>query len=277
MKLSVMTLGCPEWDLQTICSRAAEFGCDGVDFRGIQGELDVSKLPSFTTQVAQTRTLLADHGLLVSGISSSIHVCAPERRRSSIEEARRTLEAAVAVGAKHIRVFGEGSPDRIGYPDAAKIGLDCVREILRLPGADNVSWNFETHDHWTRSADCKLLLDAIPNPAFGVALDLAHTRRIGGESAAHTLGVLGERVRYVHIKDAILDPSHRYAMKDGWRYVLPGTGSVELDRGIAALKSYGYDGWLMFEHEKRWHPGLEAPEIAFPAFVRWAKKVLADQ
>jgi hypothetical protein len=37
------------------------------------------------------------------------------------------------------------------------------------------------------------------------------------------------------------------------------------------LKSSGYDGWLQFEHEKRWHPNLPEPEEIFPVFAKWAR------
>ena len=275
MKLSMMTLGCPAWDLETICRRAGEYGFDGIDFRGIQAELDVTKLPAFTTDVKQTVKLLASHGVVASGISSSIRVCDLSRRSASLDEARRTLDAAMAVGAKHIRVFGEGDPDKIGYAESARIGRDCVDAILNLPGANQVSWNFETHDHWIQSQHCRLLLDAITNPAFGVAWDLGHTRRIGDETAEQTYRSLGKRVRYVHIKDAMRAEGHPLVMKDGWRYVPPGQGELELDLGIGVLKRNGYDGWVMFEHEKRWHPELEEPEVAMPAFVKWARQSIA--
>jgi len=39
VKLAFTTLGCPDWDLDTIISKAAEFGFDGVDFRGCRGEM----------------------------------------------------------------------------------------------------------------------------------------------------------------------------------------------------------------------------------------------
>jgi sugar phosphate isomerase/epimerase len=192
-----------------------------------------------------------------------------------LDEARRTLSAAIAVGAKHIRVFGEGHPGKIGYAEAAKIGADCVAAILEIPGASHVSWNFETHDQWIQSRHWLLLLDAVSSPAFGVAWDMGHTRRVGGETPEQTLDVLADRVRYVHIKDSVRAEGHPLAMKDGWRYVLPGRGELGLEHGIAVLKQRGYDGWLMFEHEKRWHPELEEPEVALPAFAQWAKQVLA--
>ena len=36
MKISFTTLGCPDWDLDTICRRGREYGYEGVDFRGLQ-------------------------------------------------------------------------------------------------------------------------------------------------------------------------------------------------------------------------------------------------
>ncbi|MDB5328800.1 MAG: Xylose isomerase domain protein barrel [Phycisphaerales bacterium] len=81
-------------------------------------------------------------------------------------------------------------------------------------------------------------------------------------------------MHYVHLKDAVPAQGHAHAMADGWRYVLPGEGTLALGEAVAVLSDQGYDGWLVFEHEKRWHPELEEPDVAFPAFVRWAKAQL---
>lgn len=63
-------------------------------------------------------------------------------------------------------------------------------------------------------------------------------------------------------------------MKDGWRYVPPGAGQLPLEEAIALLKGHGYDGWIMFEHEKRWHRELESPEEIFPIFSAWVRPLL---
>lgn len=276
MKLSLMTLGCPAWDLETICRQASAFGYDGIDFRGIQDQIDITRLAAFTTGVSQTARLLGEHGLVASGISSSIQVCSAERRAECLDEARRTIEVAMALGNANIRIFGEGRIDTNGHAAAATVGAECVRAILALPGAERLNWNFETHDHWIKSADCRLLLDVVADPAFGVAWDVGHTRRIGGETPDQTLAAIGDRLKYVHLKDALRAKGHPKAMTDGWRYVLPGQGELHLEEAITVLHQRGYDGWLMFEHEKRWHPELEEPEIAFPAFVQWANSIFAQ-
>ena len=42
-----------------------------------------------------------------------------------------------------------------------------------------------------------------------------------------------------------------------------------------ALAAVGYDGWFTFEWEKRWHPEIEEPEIAIPAFAAFLRRLAA--
>ena len=274
MKISMMTLGCPAWDLDTICAKGHEYGFDGVDFRGMLDTMDITTLPEFTTQAEATKAKLADAGLAISGISTSIRVCVPEQREANIEEAKRTLALAQEFGCKNARIFGGGNLETHNHKELAKIGRDCIEAILALDGADNVNWLFETHDLWIKGNDCKLLLDSIPNPAFGALWDMGHTARVGGETSQESYAAIGPRVGYTHVKDAVYEPDHPQAMKDGWRYVLPGQGQLPLAEAIGILKENGYDGWILFEHEKRWHPELQEPEVAFPAFVEWVRPLL---
>lgn len=273
MKLSFMTLGCPEWDLQTVIDRAVEYGYQGVDFRGLRDEIDVTTLPEFTTGVADTRRRFDDAGLRVCTISSSLRVCDPERRGENLDEARRTLEVAASLDVENVRVFGGGPVEEIGHEKAADIGVETMGAVLDLDGADSVRWLFETHDHWIRSSDCALLLSRITSPSFGALWDIGHTSRVGGESPEQTFAAFGDRIGYAHIKDAVYDPSHPQAMDDGWRYVPAGTGSLPLAAGLTLLRQAGYTGWVTFEHEKRWHPELPEPEVAFPQFIEWFRSL----
>lgn len=274
MKISFMTLGCPAWDLDTICARGQEYGFEGVDFRGYLDEIDITQLPEFTTNAAQTRRQLEDAGLSVSGISSSIRVCVSEDLEKNIEEARRTIAVAKEFNVVNIRMFGGGDIEKYTHQELAEFGCDCVEQILALDGARDLKWLFETHDNWVQAEHCKLLLDNIPDPAFGALWDTGHTWRVGREKPADSFAAVGSRVGYAHVKDAVYDPESPLAMKDGWHYVAPGTGELPLVESIALLKQNSYDGWLLFEHEKRWHPNLPEPEEIFPQFVRWIRPLI---
>ena len=274
MKLSFTTLGCPEWDLDTICAKGGKYGYDGVDFRGLKETMDITQLPAFTSAVAETRRQLQDAGLEVSGISSSIRVCVPEKLEANVEEAQRSIPVAKGLGCGAVRVFGGGDSAVYSKEELADIGRDTMQQILALDGAADLKWLFETHDEWIKAVECKLLLDRVPNEAFGVLWDMGHTARVGEESPTQTYEAVGPRVAYTHIKDAVYEPEHAEAMKDGWRYVAPGTGQLPLQEAIALLKQHDYDGWIMFEHEKRWHQELEDPEDIFPVFSAWARPLI---
>jgi len=274
MQLSFSTLGCPDWDLDTLAARGREYGFDGVDFRGIGDQMDVTVLPAFTTGVEATRQLLADSGLQVSCISSGISVCEAERFDDNLAEAARTIPVARALGCGRVRVFGNEGLQPRSRLELADIGRDCLAAILALDGAGDLEWMLETHDLWTRGADCRLLLDRVPERQFGILWDMGHTTRVGGETPAQTWEAVDGRVFYTHVKDAVHEPGHERAMNDGWRYVPPGTGQLPLAEALELLRERGYDGWLMFEHEKRWHRELEEPEVIFPEFVRWVRALL---
>lgn len=275
MKLSFTTLGCPKWDLQTICANAKAYGFDGIDFRGVQDDLDVTTLPQFRSGISATRKMIADAGLEVSGLSTSISICNPEKRRDNLEEAKRTIASALDLSCANVRVFGGGDLTTTSREDAARIGRESLREILKVDGAQFLNWLVETHDNWSSSNDMLLLLDGMDHPSVGVLWDIGHPPRSHGEQPADTYAALGRRVKYTHVKDALKDPTHPHAASDGWRYVLPGEGEIPLTEAVAALRKGGYDGYLTFEHEKRWHQDLPEPEIAFPEFVKWGRRVLA--
>jgi sugar phosphate isomerase/epimerase len=274
MKISFTTLGCPSWDLDTICARAREYGYDGVDFRGYLDNIDITQLPEFTSGVPETIEKFHAAGLEISGISSSITLCDPGLRQRNLEEARRTIPLAKKLQTDNVRVFGGGDLERYSRPELANIARECMNAIFELDGGRDIRWLFETHDHWIKSSDCRLLIETVNSPAFGALWDIGHTPRMAGETPAETYTSIGRWIGYTHIKDAIHDPGHPQAMEDGWRYVFPGQGQVPLAEAIQVLKENGYQGWLTFEHEKRWHPDLPEPEEAFPAYARWARSLI---
>ncbi len=111
-KISFMTLGCPNWDLDLICTRGQEYGFDGVDFRGYLDQIDITLLPEFTTRSSESLHKLQDAGLAVSGISTSIRVCVPDDLEKNLEEARRTIAVAKTFETVNIRIFGGGNLER---------------------------------------------------------------------------------------------------------------------------------------------------------------------
>jgi len=79
-------------------------------------------------------------------------------------------------------------------------------------------------------------------------------------------------VRHTHLKDS-RPPQN--SEKDR-RYVLTGTGEVPVKETVKVLVANGYRGYYGFEWEKRWHPEIEDPEVAFPHFANVIRQYLAE-
>ena len=90
MKISFSTLGCPGWDLARIVSEARQLGYHGVEFRGLQMQMNLYELPEFSTHLAETVRLFGDAGRAVCclGSSARFHDTDKQKVQENIDELR---------------------------------------------------------------------------------------------------------------------------------------------------------------------------------------------
>ena len=132
-----------------------------------------------------------------------------------------------------------------------------------------VAIGVETHDDFSASsvvAELLALFDSRADPDWvGAVWDSHHPHRMG-EPPADVYANLGRRILLAQVKDARRGP-------DGdWQLVLLGEGEVPVRQMLGLLAAGGYRNWISVEWEKRWHPEIEAPEIALPQH----RRVLAE-
>jgi hypothetical protein len=58
--------------------------------------------------------------------------------------------------------------------------------------------------------------------------------------------------------------------------VLTGTGDIPVQETVSVLVRNGYKGYYCFVWEKRWHPEIEEPEVAFPHYAKTMRNDLAE-
>jgi sugar phosphate isomerase/epimerase len=263
MKLSFTTLGCPDWTLQEIVENAAQMGYDGIDFRGLLEDIDITGRPEFTTLLGDTRRLLSDNGIAVSGlaISARFAVANPVEREEQFDEARRNLELAAKLDTHVMRIYGGRVPEGHTVETIMPVFVENLRAIGDEAEAYDVTLAVETHDEWTDSATVARVMAQTNHPRVRVLWDLHHPYRAGGESPETTYANLGPYTVSTHLKDSLpLDGG-------GYAYVALGDGDVPLKAMLDLLVAGGYDGYAILEWEKRWHRELAEPEVAFPQFV----------
>lgn len=272
MKLSFTTLGCPGWTLRQIIENAAQMGYAAVDFRGLLDEIDISRRPEFTTGLDETRRLIADHGLVVSGIATSARyaVVDPAERAKQFDETQRNMELAARLDAHVLRVYGGRVPDGYTVETIMPILVDNLRAIADQAAAYDVTLALETHDAWTDSTVFRRLMDQTAHPRVRVLWDLHHPYRANGEDPVLTYNNLAPYTVSTHVKDSI-------PTADGHQYVLLGEGDVPLKKMLDMLVAGGYKGYAILEWEKRWIPSLAEPEIAFPQYVAQIRAWLGDE
>jgi inosose dehydratase len=71
-----------------------------------------------------------------------------------------------------------------------------------------------------------------------------------GSDPVQTIRDLGERCRYIHLKDILPEAIGKFReVKD--KFCELGTGALDLEGVIKAIKDIGYTGWIMVERDNR--------------------------
>lgn len=267
-KLAYTTLACPDWTWEQILERTREYGYQGLELRGVEGEMDLTRARPFTpANLAATKRELADRGLPVCCLDTSVRLHETDAS-ASLDEGRRHIDLAAELGSPHVRVFGDRIPEgepRESVLERVASGLIALGQHAEGTGVQVL---LESHGDFSRSEDLAETLARAQHPNVGVLWDVHHPFRFQGEPVSETYNRLREWIRHTHLKDSRATP-------EGPRYCLVGQGDVPLEEVLRLLREGGYDGWLSFEWEKKWHPEIEAPEAALPAYVAAIREVEA--
>lgn len=271
LPLGFSTLGCPRWEWTKVLDFAAAHGFAAVELRGLQTEMDLTKRPEFApTQIDETLRQIAEHGLRISDLGASANMHETDAKRAAaLDEARRFIDLAHALHAPYIRVFGNKYVEGVPRDQLLAHIARGLRELGDYAGDRGVTVLLESHGDFTDSPTLRELMERANSPAVAILWDAHHTFAFGKEAPEETVRQLGRWIRHTHLKDSVPAGTDR-------RYVLTGTGEVPVRRQIETLVRAGYTGWYSFEWEKRWHPEIEEPEVAFAQFAEVASGYLRD-
>lgn len=191
-----------------------------------------------------------------------------ERRRASDAMRRDLLEAADALGARHIKVSGDMSgtdwptavlADTFGdlCRDAAKVGA--------MVGIEIMPWsNFSTIERTME------VVEAAGQPNGGLLIDIWHLAR--GNVDFGEIGTLPKAaIVSVEIDDALETPVENLWDDTLHHRLPPGQGSFDIARFLAEVEKTGYDGPIGVEIISTSHRKLPLKTAAETAFNAAAK------
>jgi sugar phosphate isomerase/epimerase len=277
MQLAYTTLACPDWSWQSAIQAASDYGYDGIEWRLVDGEVVTRAFPLETAQ--EINEAVARAGLQTCALDSSVKLTLPPGpdRDAQIEDCRGMLRVARAFGASMMRVFPGVYPESVSDEEAMGWVVDGLRSLISTAREEGVTIALETHDKFgwprratrgtTTSSFLAQVLSQVREPEVGVQWDIANPY-LEGETADATWENIKDHLAYVHLKDMRQNP-------DGtWQYVPTGEGEMPITSAVDWLRASGFDGWISFEWEKKWHPELAEPEEVLPQFVTYMRELL---
>ncbi|MEC4018106.1 sugar phosphate isomerase/epimerase family protein [Streptomyces sp. H27-D2] len=253
MRLAFSTLGIPGTPVTDVVRLAVDHGYHGVELRAHPEE------PVHTGLSLERRADVVERfkaaGVEILSLAGYVRVAEAGEDEPVLAELRTLLALARDLGAPFVRVFPGG-----GDQSAEEADATAARRLGAIaPHAADLGVRvlLETHDSHRRGADVARIIGPVGHRNVGALWDVMHTW-LAGEEPAASYAALAPQLGYVQVKDIA-------SAEDSAPLPL-GAGALPLAECLRALSRDGWDGWLCWEYEKRWHPqAAELPALLTPA------------
>ncbi|SDF02613.1 AMP-binding protein [Sporomusa acidovorans] len=262
MKLAFSTIGCPNFSWTDLYSMAKDLGFDGIEVRGLGNEIFPARAHPFTAaQIPQTVKKLADLHLEIPCLSSACCLKFADKAEEIYQELVQYIELAAKLSTPYVRVLGDLGPQPTGDVDDSVV-LDALKRLIPIAEEKHVTLLVETNGVYADTARLGQLLNQAASDAVSALWDIHHPYRFAGETPEQTVQNLGAYVKYVHIKDSVVESGTIH-------YRVMGEGDLPIDSILWALNSINYDGYLSLEWINRWAADLDDAGVIFSNFINY--------
>ena len=229
----------------------AHAGYDGV-------ELFDGNLAEYADSADELERLLDEHGLVLVAVYSGANFIFTDILDQELWRIDRAAWLGARSGARHLVVGGGAQTlQPPGEPEYERLAtaLDRVVDIAERHGLTACF-----HPHLTTIVETAEQLDRLlPHTSISLCPDTGHVL-LAGDDPATLIRAHGDRIPYVHLKDADLQTRE---------FVPLGTGALDLPGVMQALGEIGYDGWITVELDA-WADPAEGARINRHALEPWS-------
>jgi len=264
MKIAFSTLACPNWRWQDITSAAKDFGFDGIEVRGLGEDVFAVNAPPFAeAELPTTIRQLGALRLTIACFSSACCLKYTEREEENLAEITEYILLASKTATPYVRILADVAPAPEGdvVDDSAIVAQ--LKKLASIAERNGVTLLVETNGVFADTARLYRLLEQVASDAVAALWDVHHPYRFFNESAEKTVQNLGAYIKYVHVKDSVVDDAGQI------QYRLMGEGGLPIDEMVMALRSINYEGFVSLEWVKRWSKDLEDPGIVIPHYAHY--------
>ena len=268
MKLAFSTLGCPDWGWAQILKNAKEMGFDGIEIRGLEGEMRPERMARFLPGRQQdTLRELKARGLVLTDIGTSAMFHDPDKLSDALDEGRAAIDVCARMGIPFIRVFGDRVPDPAHEADTVRQVVGGIQALCDYAEGTGVGVLIEAHGEFNVASRLAAVLESVGRDSFGILWDIGNSDDDCGDEFERFYEPFRPYIRHIHVKDQLRDEKHTLTHI--------GKGQIPIGPIVRRLRDDGFDGFLSLEWEKKWNPWLDEPEVAFPEYVSYIKEALA--
>jgi len=270
MKIGFSSQVCPGWDLETILTKAAEFGFDGVELRGLRGELNLPLVPELAGDPQATLRRFETQGIELVCLAACVALDSKNKREVAGNKATiiEYIELACRLRCPYVRIF-MGEVQRFDNQRAALARIaEAVRSLVPVASRHDVALLVENGGDFPGSDGLWFVADAADHPAVRVCWNQSHALAIR-ERCTTSLPRLATKISLVHACDAAFDERGLLV-----EYKLPGDGETEVAKQIELLKGLAYDGYVVFEWPKLWVESLPDAETVLPGVARFLRECI---
>ena len=270
MKVGFSTLACPGWDLEKIITQGSALGYDGVEIRGLRGELNLPLIPEIAGRPDRTRALFEEHKLelLCLGCSATLD----PKPRGDLAKQKASLiehiELAGALGCPFVRILAGEVQSWDNERALVSRVASALIEMVPVASRHGVTILIENGGDLRGSEALWFLVDAVSHPSVRACWSQFQAAAIG-ERATTSIPRLGQKLAMVHLCDGTFEGGLLT------NYAPLGEGTTELDRQIELLRGIAFDGYLTFEWPKLWVHSLAEPDESLPAAIAFVRSQLA--
>jgi inosose dehydratase len=231
-------------DLESALREIAELGFAGV-------ELFDGDAVQWSGGTEALRRLLDELALELVGVYAGGSLIYDEILPEELWRIEQGVRVAAELGAPHLVVGGgarrhDRAPDDADY-DRLAGALDRVAALAEAAGVVA-----HYHPHLSTMAESPEEIEQVfSRTPIGFCPDTAHLAAAGGDPA-DLIRRYADRISYVHLKDAKLDPLS---------FVPLGEGDLDVAAIVGALQDVGFDGWVTLELDDFVGPARDAARI----------------
>ena len=269
MKLAFSTVGCPDYNWTEIYSMAKDLGFQGIEMRVTGGEyFSLHARPFKAENIESTLSDLKKRHLEIPCLSSNCSLKYKEKTEENITKLMEYIELAYKLGTPYIRILADEHAKEEGEVDDNHV-IEVLKKLMPFAEVKNVTLLVETNGVYADTSRLKNLLDSVPSDNIGALWDIHHPYRFKNEQPEETIRNLGAYVKYVHVKDSVMDG-------DKVSYRLMGEGDIPFGKAWKSLESINYEGYISFEWVRNYAPDLENAGVVFPHFIHYMSQYISQ-